>query len=97
LAGRTFTEALQNGVTEAVIDSAIARRFFPKGNALGATIRLGKQSLTIIGVVNQARLYDVHADGRPQILVRTEDFGARPLFFVVRATREPHSLLSDVR
>ena len=97
LAGRTFTEARQNGVTEAMIDTAIARRFFPEGNALGATIPYGDRSFTIIGVVNQARLYDVHADGRPQILVRAEDLGVRPLFFVMRTTREPHSLLPEVR
>jgi putative ABC transport system permease protein len=59
---------------------------------------LGKQPATIIGVVNQARLYDVHADGRPQILVRNaEDFGARPLFYVMRTTRDPHSLLPEVQ
>jgi putative ABC transport system permease protein len=97
LAGRTFTEARQNSVTDAIIDAAIARRFFPAGNALGATIRLDERSLTIIGVVNQARLYDLHADGRPQILVRAEDFRFRPLFFVMRTGREPHSLLPEVR
>jgi putative ABC transport system permease protein len=84
-------------VTEAMIDAAIARRFFPEGNPLGAKIPFGELSLTVIGVVNQARLYDVHADGRPQILVRAEDFGVRPLFFVMRTTREPHSLLPEVR
>jgi len=97
IAGRTFTESRQNGVTEAMIDTAIARRFFPEGNAVGAKILLGERSLTIIGVVNQARLYDIHADGRPQILVRAEDFGARPLFYVMRTTREPHSLLPEVQ
>ena len=97
VAGRTFTEARQNGVTEAIIDPEIAKRFFPAGNALGARIRMGERSLTIVGVVGQARLYDVHADGRPQILVRAEDFGVRPLFFVMRTTREPHSLLPEVR
>jgi putative ABC transport system permease protein len=96
--GRTFGEASPSGVTEVMIDSAIARRFFPGGTALGATIPLGKLSLTVIGVVDQARLYEVHADGRPQILLRnTEGFGTRPLFFVVRTTRDPHSLLPDVR
>jgi len=84
-------------VTEVMIDTAIARRFFPEGNAIGANIKLGQRSFTIIGVVGQARLYDVHSDGRPQILVRTEDLGARPLFFVMRTTREPHSLLPDAR
>src|SRR5260370_13364751 len=80
-----------------MIDPGIARRFFPAGNALGATMRQGDRSFTIIGVVNQARLYDVHADGRPQILVRAEDYGFRPLSFVMRTTREPHSLLPEVR
>jgi putative ABC transport system permease protein len=97
LAGRTFTESRQNGVTEAMIDAAIARRFFPEGNPLGAKIPFGELSLTVIGVINQARLYDIHADGRPQILVRAEDFGIRPLFFVMRTSREVHSLLPDVR
>jgi putative ABC transport system permease protein len=58
---------------------------------------LGRRSLTIVGIVSQARLYDVHADGRPQILVRSEDFGIRPLFYVIRTARDPHALLADVR
>jgi hypothetical protein len=97
LAGRTFLEFRQNGVLEAMIDTAIARQFFPNRNAVGAQIRVGDRSFTIVGVVRQARLNDVHADGRPQILVRAEDFGVRPLFFVMRTTREPHSLLPEVR
>jgi putative ABC transport system permease protein len=97
LAGRTFTDARQNGVTEVMIDTAVARRFFPVGNVLGATIPYGDRSFTIVGVVNQARLYDIHADGRPQILVRAEDLGVRPLFFVMRTTREPRSLLPEVQ
>jgi putative ABC transport system permease protein len=96
IAGRTFTEFRQNDVTEVMIDTAIARRFFPDGNAIGATIRLGERPSTIIGVFNQARQYDVHADGRPQILVRAE-IGFRPLFYVMRTTREPHSLLHEVQ
>jgi putative ABC transport system permease protein len=96
IAGRTFTEPRRNGVNEAVIDSALARRFFPDGNAVGATIAVGKQWLTIIGVVDQARLYDVHSDGRPQMLMRVDDV-ARALFFVIRTTHEPRSVLPDVR
>jgi putative ABC transport system permease protein len=95
VAGRTFTEARPSGFTEIIIDTAVARRFFPDGNPVGATIQLGKRPSTIIGVVAQARLYDVHADGRPQILVRAEDLNARPLFFVMRTSREPHSLLPE--
>ncbi len=96
LAGRTFTEAHPNGVTETMIDAQLLPKFFPKNDAIGGKIKMDSQTLTVIGVFHQARLYDVHSDGRPQILVRTDDFGTRPLFFVVRTTREPHSLQPDV-
>jgi putative ABC transport system permease protein len=97
IAGRTFTEPRPTGITEALVDTVLARRFFPGGNAVGAKIPIGDGSVTIIGVVNQARLYDLHSDGRPQVVVRVEDFGVRALSFVVRTTREPRSLLPDVR
>jgi putative ABC transport system permease protein len=96
IAGRTFAEFRPDNLIEAMIDTAIARRFFPDGNAIGATIRWANRSFTVIGVFNQARLYDVHADGRPQMLVRAE-IGFRPLFYVMRTTREPHSLLPEVQ
>ena len=107
VAGRTFTESRQDGIAEALIDTTLARRYFAENNSLGAQIRRGerqvrlgfldKQSVVIIGVIAQARLYDVHADGRPQILLRAEDIGVRPLYFVMRTSREPHSLLPEAR
>jgi putative ABC transport system permease protein len=98
VAGRTFSEPPRRGVVEAIVDNTVARRFFPTGTPLGATIRLSNLSATIVGVVQQARLYDVHADGRPQVLFRvSEEFGFRPLFFVMRTTRDPDTLLPDVQ
>jgi putative ABC transport system permease protein len=97
LAGRTFPEVRPPGDEEAIVDAVFARRFFPGGNAVGAKIPVDKRSLTIVGVVNQARLYDLHADGRPQILVRAEEFGPRALSYVLRTTRQPRSVLPDVR
>src|SRR5262249_7256002 len=96
LAGRSFTKLRPNGVTEAVIDTGVARRFFPYGNAVGSQISFGGPPLTIVGVVSQACLYGLRADGRRQVLVRAEDFGMRPLFYVMRTTRDPHSLLPEV-
>ncbi len=97
VAGRTFTAPRPGDAAEAMIDSQLARHFFPDGNAVGAKISEGnRRPLTIIGVVDQARLYDVHSDGRPQMFVRVDDL-MRPLAFVVRTTREPRSLLPDVR
>jgi len=97
IAGRTFTEARPSGLPEVMIDTSLARRFFPDGNAVGAPMKLGSDSYTIIGVMGQARMYGVHVDGRPQVLIRSEDLGIRPLYFVVRTTRDPQSLFAEAR
>jgi putative ABC transport system permease protein len=96
--GRGFDRVRRDGVRDAVIDRNLARQFFPTGTALGAKIPFGNnQFVTVVGVVDQARLYDVHQDGRPQLYVRAEDFGYRTLAFVVRTRRDPQTLVPEVR
>jgi putative ABC transport system permease protein len=97
VAGRTFEKSRPAGVREAVIDTTVARRFFPQGNAVGATISDGGDPLKVVGVVEQARFYDVHQDGRPQLYLRAEDSGYRALFYTLRTTREPQTLTAEVR
>jgi len=99
VAGRTFAKARRPEMREVMIDTVLAKQFFPNSSALGATFPFGNnnQLLTVVGVVEQARLYDVHQDGRPQIFVRAEDWGYRTLFFVVRAERDALALVPDVR
>lgn len=103
VAGRTFEPVRPDGVREVLIDSLLARQFFPSGDPLGATIPIGGDTvLTIVGVVDPARLYDVHRDGRPQMFVRAEDNAAtsgsaRNLTFVLRTPRDPTTLIPEVR
>jgi putative ABC transport system permease protein len=101
LRGRAFDPVRRDGFREALIDSQLAAQFFPGADPIGAVLsRPGGRPgapLTIVGVVNQARMYDVHQDGRPQVYVRTEDWGYRPLTFVVRTSQQPDSIVSDVR
>jgi putative ABC transport system permease protein len=100
VAGRTFDRARRDDVREALVDRQLASRFFPTGNPLGARIPFGndgKQSLTIVGVVDQARLYDVHQDGRPQLILRAEHWGYRTLFYTLRTERDPQRLIPEVR
>jgi putative ABC transport system permease protein len=101
-AGRTFDHGRQNNLREALIDHHLAKQFFPTGNPIGAKIPFLNHSLTIVGVVEQARLYDVHQDSRPQLFIRVEDWAAEDdgflsLSFVLRAQREPHTLIPEVR
>ena len=98
LAGRALEEGRHDGVREALIDRHLAQQFFPNGNPIGATIRCNGDSLTIVGVVEQARLYDLYRDGRPQIFVRAEDFpNIDYWFYVIRTTRDPHALVAEAR
>ena len=70
----------------------------PTGSPIGATIPFGeKQQLTVVGVVDHARLCDVHRDGRPQLYMRAEDWQYRTLNYAVETERDPVSLIADVR
>ena len=99
LSGRTFNQARPNGVREAIVDRAFASHFFPTGSPIGATATYIDATFTIVGVVEQARLYDLHKDGRPQLYLRAEDWSlySRTLSFALRTSRPPDAALPDVR
>ncbi len=97
LAGRVFGPTPQPGVREVVIDRTLARRFYPNGNAVGTRVIIDSDSLTVIGVVEHARQYDLHRDARPQVYVRNEENGYRTLSFAIRTARAPLDLVPDVR
>ena len=98
MAGRAFEQARHEGVKEALIDRHLADQFFPNGNPIGATLQFGSTTATVVGVIQQARLHHLYHDGRPQVLLRAEDF---PLdvywFYVIRADRDPRGLISGAR
>jgi putative ABC transport system permease protein len=96
-AGRGFDESRREGVREAVIDHVLGEYFFPGANALGAMIPFDEDSLTIVGIVEQARLYDVHRNDRPQLYIRAEDWGYYTLSWAIRSSRPPNALVREVR
>jgi ABC-type antimicrobial peptide transport system permease subunit len=95
--GRSFGAALPDGVKEAVIDHTLARTFYPGSSAIGHQVDAGGETLTVIGVVRQPRLYDVHQDGRGQLWVRNQDFPYSSLFYPLRTAGEPLDLAPAVR
>lgn len=109
VAGRAFDPVRQDGRQEALIDRLLADRFFPNANPIGMKIpqrgvRISttfetkpSDALTIVGVVEQARMNDVHQNGRPQMYIRTEDWGFRPLSFVVRTAVNPEAIIPEAR
>jgi putative ABC transport system permease protein len=97
LEGRPFPAGPARG-KEAIIDHVLARDFFGTRSPLGATMTFGNDSLRIVGVVQQPRLYDVHQDGRGQIFLRNEEFTYyASLSWTLRTAQSPRALLPAVR
>jgi len=99
IAGREFENPYHPGVREALIDQHLVRRFFPDRSPLGATIMCDDVSMTIVGVVQQARLYDFNEDGRPQLFIRAEDYPGRRAsnYYVIHSDQDPIALVPEVR
>lgn len=97
LDGRSFDAAPAGRRREALVDRTLASIFFPRSNPLGATLVFRDDSLTVIGVVEHARLYDIHQDGRPQVYVRNNDYTTRTLSWTLRTDRAPLSLVPEAR
>ena len=95
--GRVFGPTSQPGVREAIIDRTLARQFYPNGNAVGARVVINSDSFTVIGVVDHARQYDLHKDGRSQVYVRNEENGYPTLSYAIRTARAPLDLVPEVR
>jgi putative ABC transport system permease protein len=97
LSGRDFMPPRAGARREAVIDRTLAETFFPSADAVGHALVLGPDTVDVVGVVDHARQYDLHRDGRPQVYLRDEDDTYGPLYFAVRTDRDPLDLIPDVR
>ena len=97
LDGESFRRTRPDGSQEALIDQHLARHFFPTGTPVGATIPFRDKSLRIIGVVQQARLHNLHEDGRPQVFIRAEDWVRHMPVWVIKTKGDPQALVPEVR
>jgi predicted permease len=90
LAGRDFdVRDADTTALNIVIDDVLAARFFPDGSAVGATALAFGDTATIVGVVDQARLYNVHTDDRGQVYVPFHRFPTTSLSYAVRTGADP--------
>ena len=100
--GRVFTEADTADAPRAVIiDEYLARKYWPRGNALGGRIRRGVGSndapWTVIGVVASVQATDLADKSRMgQIYFSYRQSAARQMYVVVR-TRDNASVTAAVR
>jgi len=103
LDGRGFREGDgrvgdDGGAAVALIDDVLAGRFFPDGTAVGSRIATGNDTATIVGVLDQARFYDLRADDRGQVFLPNATNPRRGLRVAVRVRRgDPLALMPAAR
>ncbi|HYC52872.1 MAG TPA: ADOP family duplicated permease [Gemmatimonadaceae bacterium] len=97
LEGRRFEASGPGTAREVVIDRVLARQFFPDGGAVGSRMLFQGDTLTVAGVVDHARMQNVHTDGRPQVYVNNDDYTFHTLTFVARSRRSMSNMVGDVR
>jgi len=100
--GRTFTTTDRlDAPPVIVINEAMARRYWPKGNAVGAQIHIGPPNpnapwITVIGVVGNVRNDPTHLGPEPMMILPLR----QALFadnFAIRASGDPLALVNTVR
>ncbi len=98
LAGRDFTDGDDDqapGV--AIIDDTLAQRFFDGYDAIGQMMTFFGRELTVVAIVDQPRLYDIHQDDRGQVFLPLAQRPAYGISLAIRADRDPGSLIAEVR
>ncbi|MFL6227288.1 MAG: ADOP family duplicated permease [Pyrinomonadaceae bacterium] len=104
LRGRPFGEQDRADAPAAVVVSeSMARRYYPGEDPLGKRISFGKPQspddwMTIVGIVNDVRQYNLDAEPKPQIYLTYQQAGFfAPRHLIIATSVEPRGLGSAVR
>ncbi len=89
--GREFTESdTPDSLPVAIVNEALARQFWPDGDALGRQLEVEGDSeprhLTIVGVSTDARLVSLSGDAEPYIYVPLAQYPMSKVHLVVRTS-----------
>jgi putative ABC transport system permease protein len=100
--GRLFTSTDRRDSTLPVlVSAAVARRFFPDTDPLGARIRLGPNPQapwrTIVGIVGDVRERGLAEPPRPGVYVQAVQSPSSTMSLVVHTTGDPRRLAGPVR
>ena len=97
-AGREFTDAdtAENPWT-IVVNEAMARRYWPDGNALGRTVRFGKNPAEVVGIVADSKYNAINERPVPQLFFSIIRNQSSTLRLFVRTGGDPGPLVAEVR
>jgi putative ABC transport system permease protein len=103
LQGRFFNDAdTADSPLVVIVNRALARKYFPKGDALGKRITLDDPShnprwITIVGIVHDIRHRGLDVDPQPEYYLPHTQMPAREMILVARSNQDPRSLASAIR
>jgi putative ABC transport system permease protein len=104
LAGRLFTDADRRGGQRVLLlTHSAARRFFPRGDAIGKYLRMGARPVkedvegTVVGVVGDTRDESLSEEPEPAAFFPLDQVGVSGLTLVVRTAQRPESVGTAVR
>ncbi len=103
LRGRIFSEADNETAPDvALVNAALARRFFTDGDAVGKRFLWGhpgkdEKWITIVGVVADTKLYGLDNPARLEVYSPYRQRPSNDMNLVVRSTVDPASLTSAIR
>jgi predicted permease len=81
----------------AIVNSSLAERLFPNGNAIGKRIRLAAvQNIEIVGVTDNARIFDLHDRATPAIFLSYLQIPPAWGGLIVRTKEPPERLAKAV-
>jgi len=84
----------------AIVNSSLAERLFPAGDAMGKTVRFGFmpdfQNIEIVGIVNVARILDLRDAAAPVIFFSDLQYPSEWGGLIVRAGESPEALAKTV-
>lgn len=103
LQGRFFNDAdTSDSPKVVIINRALARKYFPNGDALGKRItfdnlRRNPKWVTIVGIVGDIRHRGLDVDPQPECYVSHTQQPARTMVLAVRSAQDPRLLVSAIR
>ncbi|HKW90076.1 MAG TPA: ABC transporter permease [Candidatus Acidoferrales bacterium] len=100
LRGRGFTSADGPGnANVTVIDQTFARQFWPDEDPVGHKLTFGPQHIvcTIVGVVNDVKMYNLRGQPRREMYVPLAQFPSRTLGFVARTRGDAAAIADPMR
>jgi predicted permease len=100
--GRTILQQDTGESYVAVINQAMARKYFPRGSAVGQSMEMGTAKMAgkpiqIVGVVRDAKYNDVRAETKPMFFRPIQQFPGRIRAIEVRTVAPTREIVDSVR